>query len=236
MIENLTNDEVRIIGCLMEKSVTTPEQYPLTLNALKNACNQKSSRDPVMSLTEGSVGHTANLMTEKGLIRKVEGQRANTQKYSQTLCNTLLGEYQFSAAEYAVLCLLLLRGYQTPGELRTRSGRLYEFADNLEVAEVLQGLIDREKGAVVARLPKKAGRQDHEYCHLFGQEQVESVAEEAVSASSPTVRSTSRVGELEARIDRLETALVDLASRLGERIELAPLSGEPTAADENESA
>ena len=172
-----------------------------------------------MYLTEGNLAHTARNMVEKKLLRQLEVQRANTKKYSQLLCNTLLGEYQFSQPEFAVVCLLMLRGPQTPGELRTRSGRLYGFADNQEVAEVLQGLIDREKGPVVARLPKKVGRQDHEYCHLFA-EQVESVAETVVGEHQTANRSPSRLSELESRVAKLEAVVIDLATRLGESVDL----------------
>ncbi len=159
---SLTPEELRVIGCLMEKAVTTPDQYPLTLNALTNACNQKSSRDPVMSLDQGAVARTAQQLEEKALLSSSEG-KSNVRKYTHRLCNTLLSELQFSEAEYAVICLLMLRGPQTPGELRTRSGRLYVFDDNEDVKAVLQALMDREDGPLVARLARKSGRKDHEY-------------------------------------------------------------------------
>jgi len=216
-----TPEELRIIGCLMEKAVTTPDQYPLTLNALTNACNQKSSRDPVMSLEHGAVARAARLLEEKTLVSSSEG-KSNVVKFTQRLCNTHLSELQFSEAEYAIICLLILRGPQTPGELRSRSGRLYSFADNEEVKAVIEALMDREGGPVVARLARKAGRKDHEYTHLFAGE-VDSVAEETRVAerSSEVAHKGDRIAQLETRVSELERALADLAERLGEEINLA---------------
>ncbi len=217
---SLTPEEVRIIGCLMEKAVTTPDQYPLSLNALTNACNQKSSRDPVMSLQQGVVARTARLLEEKALVSSSEG-KGSVMKYTQRLCNTLLGELKFDEAEYAVICLLLLRGPQTPGELRTRSGRLHVFEDNEEVKAVLEYLINREDGPVVARLPRKSGRMDHEYMHLFADEMA-SVAEEpgVVERPSAVGNKDDRITQLEKRVSKLEHALSQLAEHLGEDIEL----------------
>lgn len=217
----LTPEEIRVIGCLMEKAVTTPDQYPLTLNALTNACNQKSSREPVMSLDQGMVERTTRELEDKTLVSSSQG-KSNVTKYTQRLCNSLLSELQFNEAEYAVITLLLLRGPQTPGELRTRSGRLHPFDDNEDVKQALQALMDREGGPVVARLPRKAGRKDHEYAHLFAGE-VASVSEESdiTERSASATQKLDRMAQLEARIGRLESALVDLATRLGEEIDLS---------------
>lgn len=218
---NLSPEEARIIGCLMEKAVTTPDQYPLTLNALTNACNQKSSRDPVMNLTSGNVQHTARALQEKFLIKNNENFRSGVEKYEQRLCNTPLTDYQLSTEEYAVLCLLLLRGPQTAGEMRARSPRLHVFADNQAVLDVIQGMIDRQEGAIIARLPKKSGRQDHEYMHLLAGDITSAPEEEASSVrASTTSNSSSRINQLEARVARLEAALVSLAGQLGAEIDL----------------
>jgi len=216
----LTAEEVRVIGCLLEKAVTTPDQYPLTLNALTNACNQKSSRDPVMSLDQGTVEHTTRQLEEKALISSSPG-KSNVTKYTQRFCNTLLSELQFDEAEYAVVTLLLLRGAQTPGELRTRSGRLHTFDDNESVKATLDALMNREDGALVARLARKPGRKDHEYMHLFAGE-IESVAEEdtITERSVAASQKQDRITRLEVRVDNLERALKDLAERLGEDIDL----------------
>ena len=127
------------MGCLMEKSVVTPEQYPLTLNALINACNQKSSRNPVMSLEQGTVQRTLRGLQDKHLVRVEENFKRGIEKYKHILCNTQFGEYQFDTAQFAIICLLLLRGPQTPGELKTRSGRLHALDDNAAVVDTLTG-------------------------------------------------------------------------------------------------
>lgn len=219
----LNPEEVRVIGCLMEKAVTTPDQYPLTLNALTNACNQKSSRDPAMSLEQGIVQRTTRQLEDKYLVSTKEGSRS-VEKYSQRLCNTPLAQCQFNEQEYAVVCLLMLRGPQTPGELRSRSGRLASFADNQAVVDVLTALMTREASALVARMPRRVGRQDHEYMHLFSGE-IESVAEEENIVQRPSAGAVNvsqvRLDNMEKRIDGLENALISLAERLGEDIDLS---------------
>lgn len=217
---SLSPEELRILGCLMEKALTTPDQYPLTLNALTNACNQKSSREPVMSLDQGAVARAARQLEEKALISTSEG-KSNVVKHTQRFCNTLLSELQFTPAEYAVVCLLMLRGPQTPGELRTRSGRLHAFENNDEVKDVLQALMQEERGPLVARLALKPGRRDHEYAHLFAGE-IDSVPEEqSVVESSPAIsHKDDRLARLEARVSSLERALSALAESLGEEINL----------------
>jgi hypothetical protein len=203
----LTLNETRVLGSLMEKSVVTPEQYPLTLNALTLACNQKSSRDPVMSLDQGTVQHTARQLENKHLVSSEENFRGRVVKYTQRLCNTPFAEFQLTEPEFAVICLMLLRGRQTPGELRARSGRLHEFADNGAVEATLEGLIKREGGALVARLPRTPGRRDFEYTHLFCGP-VESVAAD-LQPRTDAVR-VDRLSLLELRIDVLERELLEL--------------------------
>ena len=218
---SLSPEEIRILGCLMEKAVTTPDQYPLTLNALTNACNQKSSREPVMSLDQGAVARAARQLEDKALLSTSEG-KSNVIKHTQRFCNTLLSELQFTPAEYAVVCLLMLRGPQTPGELRTRSGRLHVFENNQEVKDVLQALMQQERGPLVARLALKPGRRDHEYVHLFAGEEIDSVPEEtSVVERFPTIsHRDDRIARLEARVNSLERALSALAKSLGEEIDL----------------
>ncbi len=217
---SLSAEEIRVMGCLLEKAVTTPDQYPLTLNALTLACNQKSSREPVMSLEPGIVATTAHALQDKHLIRVVEG-RNGVDKYTQRLCNTLMANYKFDPPQYAVLCVLLLRGPQTPGELRTRTARLHAFADNEEVKATLEALMNHEQGPVIARLPRPSGRMDHTYCHLFAG-QLSSVAEETTIAerSHTESRRVDKIAQLEARLNRLEQAVTDLATRLGEQVDL----------------
>ncbi len=211
---NLTVNEIRIVGSLMEKAVTTPEQCPLTLNALALACNQKSSRDPVLALDQETVRRTARVLEDKDIVTREENFRTGITKYRQRLCNTQFSELQFTPDEYAVVCVLLLRGPQTPGELRTRTSRMHTFADNDAVSATLAGLLDpdREAGAVVARLPRVPGRRDHEYMHLFAGE-IDSVPEEERLPGPATPRS-SRLDELEARVQVLETELAALKQEL----------------------
>ena len=210
----LTLNESRLIGCLMEKAVTTPDQCPLTLNALVNACNQKSSRDPVLTLDRGTVQRTARELEQKKLLTSDENFRTGVVKYRQRFCNTPFGVRQFTDGEYAVICLLLLRGPQTPGELRTRSARLHTFDDNEPVAATLRTLMDPERkgGPVIARLPRKPGRRDHEYAHLFSGD-IESVPEDEPAAAPASPR-RDRIAELEARVAVLEAGLAELQRQL----------------------
>ena len=232
----LSGEEIRVIGCLLEKAVTTPDQYPLTLNAVTLACNQKSSREPVMNLVPGVVERTLRMLEEKHLISRSEGKNGIS-KYSQRFCNTLLSDRKFDSAQYAVLCLLLLRGAQTPGELRARSARMHSFDENDAVKNVLQGLMDRESGALLARLPRQAGRKDHCYMHLFAGD-IESVIEEHVNAESVVnlPRKADKIVQLEARVERLENALRDLATRLGEAIDLDDSPAETESCSETLSS
>ena len=213
--QNLTDNECRVIGCLLEKSVTTPDQYPLTLNALTNACNQKSSREPVMNLSQGTVQNTVRQLEEKHLLRVEDNFKRGTEKYVHRFCNTSYSELQFDTAQYAIVCLLLLRGPQTPGELRGRSGRLHEFADNSEVVSALNTLIEREGDPLVVKLPRTPGRKDSEYMHLFaGEIDTTAYAEEA--AAAPTRTSRSSMADLEQRVAELEAEVAALKQRLGE--------------------
>jgi uncharacterized protein len=211
----LTPNEARVIGCLMEKSVITPDQYPLSLNALVNACNQKSSREPVMSLDPGVVERSVKDLVARGLVMTQEfGSRV--EKYQQRFCNTHFAEIKFTPAEFAVVCLLLLRGPQTPGELKAHSGRLHEFVDSAEVEAALESLMTRSDGPFVARLPREPRRKDHAYSHLLGGE-IQSAPKDssvAESTQSPAAR-PSALAELEARVAKLEQELAALKQTLG---------------------
>lgn len=212
---NLSANECRVIGCLLEKAVTTPNQYPLTLNALTNACNQRSARDPVMSLSQGAVQSTARLLEGKHLLRIEENFKRGTEKYSQRFCNTSFSELQFDAAQYAIVCLLLLRGPQTPGELRARSERLHAFADNGEVVAALDTLIERDGDPLVVRLPRVQGRKDSEYMHLFaGEVDFAAHAEQAAKSGSDSGSARIDLAELARRVADLEIAVAELRERL----------------------
>lgn len=212
MLPELSDKEARVVGCLIEKSIVTPDQYPMTLNALTNACNQKSSREPVMALQPGEVQQTIRLLEAKHLARTDENFKSRTEKYSQRFCNTRYSNLQFDDGQLAIVCLLLLRGPQTPGELRSRSGRLHKFADNDEVVTAISGLIQREGEAMLVKLPRTPGRKDSEYMHLFsGAVDVEA----HVSAAKETKASGDRVtvAELLQRVQALEADVAELKKR-----------------------
>jgi len=213
----LTQNEARVLGCLLEKSVITPDQYPLTLNALTNACNQKSSREPVMSLDQGAVQRTARDLEAKHLVRIDENFRSRVEKYVQRFCNTPFSEFQFDDPEYAVICLLLLRGPQTPGELRAHSGRLHTFADNDAVVDTLRGLMEREGDPLVVRLPRTPGRKDSEYMHVFfGPIDVDARAREVDARAAAPAQERISVADLVRRVEALEVELAELRRRLGD--------------------
>lgn len=215
MHHNLTANEARVIGCLMEKSVVTPDQYPLTTNALTNACNQKSARNPVMSLDSATVQRTVRELEARHFVLVDQNFKNSVEKLKQRFCNTTFSDYQFDAAEFAIVCLLLLRGQQTPGELRARSGRLHTFSDNNAVVASLAGLIEREGEPLVVKLPRQPGRKDSEYMHLFsGEIDVEALASQAQVQAD--VKSAARVdtAELAERVSRLEAEVAQLKALL----------------------
>lgn len=214
MIPTLNEHEVRVLGALMEKAVITPDVHPLTLNALTNACNQKNSRDPVTSLSSTEVAHAARDLEAKSLVKREENFRNGVEKFQQRFCNTTFSGVKLSEQEYGVLCMLLLRGAQTPGELRSRAGRLCSFATNEEVSAVLQGMIDRPGGPLVARLPRRVGRLDHEYVHLLAGAVESAPDETGAQGSSVAADRGERIAVLEARIEALEAEIQALRSKL----------------------
>jgi uncharacterized protein YceH (UPF0502 family) len=207
----LNANEIRVIGCLIEKSLVTPDLYPLTVNALRSACNQKSGRNPVMAMTVAEVHQTLRLLEAKHFVRMDENFKSRTEKYSQRFCNTRYSNLQFDDAQLAIICLLLLRGPQTPGELRARSGRLHSFADNAEVVLALTSLMEREGEALVIKLPRTPGRKDSEYMHLFsGEVDVEAHASAAQAAMSAAAPERISMAELVERVSALEEEVAAL--------------------------
>ena len=212
---HLTANEARVIGCLIEKSIVTPDQYPLTLNALTNACNQKSSRNPVMSLQQGEVQHTIRELESKTLVRIDENFKSRVEKYIQRFCNTRFSDYQFDPPQLAIVCLLLLRGPQTPGELRSRSGRLHSFEDNDAVVDALRTLMEWEGGPLVVKLPRTPGRKDAEYMHLFsGPVDAQAHAAQAQAATTDRSSGRSSISDLEQRVSALEAEVVILKEHI----------------------
>jgi uncharacterized protein YceH (UPF0502 family) len=221
----LNSIEARVMGCLLEKSVVTPDQYPQTLNALTNACNQKSSREPVMSLDPGAVQHAVRALQDKHLIRSEENFKTQIEKYTQRLCNTPFSDFQFDPPQFAIICVLLLRGPRTPGELRANSGRLHTFDDNDSVVTALHELMQREEGAVVVELPRSPGRKDPQYMHLLSGE-VDSTVQASVTVPDRAEPAATVASEgtppdqgLAARITRLEAEVAEIRAILSSNIE-----------------
>ena len=211
----LTLHEARVIGCLLEKEVTTPEQYPLSLNALTLACNQKTSREPVLELTEAQVQAALDSLNKKRLISEQSGFGSRVVKYKHRFCNTEFSELQLSSAAVAIVCLLLLRGPQTPGELRTRSNRLHDFKDVLEVEACIKQLMQRDK-PVLAQLPREPGKRECRYTELFSQgaEQISAASfTNATNADAHPLNEQDRQ-QLEARVTQLEEQVAELKDKL----------------------
>lgn len=202
--------EVRIIGCLIEKEITTPEQYPLSVNALTNACNQKTNREPVLELDDATVRNTVDGLTRRGLASDKSGYGGRVRKYKHRFCNTDFRPLNLTAQELGILCVMFLRGPQTPGELRTRTNRLCEFADVSEVEAVLNTLVIREDGPFIARLPRLPGAREPRYAHLFSGP-IES-APETLDEPAPVVADAlaARVARLEAVVEELRRELAVL--------------------------
>jgi uncharacterized protein len=207
--------EARVIGCLIEKEITTPDQYPLSLNALTNACNQKTNREPVLELGEAAVQQAVDSLMKKYMVSdKSAGYGGRVTKYKHRFCNTEFGSLKFSKQELGIICVLLLRGPQTPGELRSRTNRLCEFSDTGELEATLRSLMAREDGPFVARLPRAAGARESRYAHLFSGV-IESVEETA--AEEPAVIPaglSQRVAELEESVQQLRAEVAALTAAL----------------------
>ena len=208
----LTALEARILGALIEKEITTPEYYPLTLNALTAACNQRNNRDPLMQLSGDEVARgVVALQYDKKLVGSYSGAGSRAVKYTHRLTETL----GVDAPELAVLCELLLRGPQTPGELRGRASRMHPFASPAEVKETLDALAARQPDPYVAELPRQPGCKENRYAHALGEESPEAwvpaVPEPAAELRAPAVemalRDEQRLRALEERIARLEARM-----------------------------
>lgn len=216
----LTDLEARVIGCLIEKQITTPDQYPLSLNALVNACNQKSNRDPVMELGEAQVQQVLDGLSRKHLVVEKSGFGSRVPKYQHRFCNTEFGDLRLDPQELAILCELLVRGPQTAGELRARASRMAPFTDVSQAEAALARLAERADAPLVVRLPRRAGRRDSEWAHLLGGPvSVSAGEEESGPASAPEVSLSGRVDErltaLENEVRALRADLEELKRRLG---------------------
>ncbi|PXA73018.1 YceH family protein [Vibrio sp. 11986-1-5] len=203
MHSELSALEARVIGCLIEKEITTPEYYPLTLNSLMTACNQKSNRDPVVNLSEAQVQDTVEALIARRLVSDESSFNSRTPKYQHRFCNTEFGDLKLNNQELAVICCLLLRGPQTPGELRTRTNRLCHFSDVKETESILEQLLER---GLVVKLAREPGKRESRYQHLFCGE----VDMHSVAASTETELPSSRIDELEQQVAMLRHEVAEL--------------------------
>jgi len=205
--------DARIIGSLIEKQITTPDQYPLSLNALVNACNQKSNREPLMQLDEATVKFAVDSLARRHYVVEKSGFGSRVPKYQQVFCNTEFGSLRFTPQETAIVCELLLRGPQTPGELRARVPRMAELPDPGVIEALLAGLANRPDGALVAQLPRESGRRDSRWAQLF-----EELPEVTPATDAPPPRSEAApprpTDDLAARVAALEAEVAALRAEL----------------------
>ena len=200
--------EARVLGCLMEKQRTTPDQYPLTLNALVTACNQKTSRHPILHLTPGEVGHTVNQLRDRGLIHASFSGR--TERYDHKLA----GQFMLDRRQLGVLCVLMLRGPQTPGELRTNAARLADLPDLMVVHETLETL-ERHDPPLVRELPRQPGAREQRFAHLLcGEPDIDMPAPTARVAEAADSGLSARVEALEQQVAALMDEVASLRARL----------------------
>ncbi len=202
MAKDLTAIQARILGCLVEKEATTPDQYPLTLNALKNACNQKTNRFPVSNYYEGEIGRNLREMGDLRLVSEVWAPRAAKYKHHMEEVLEILGKQK------AVLCVLMLRGPQTAGEIRSHCHRIHEFDDIDDVEYVLERLSERDP-ALVTALPRQAGQKEERYMHLLA-----GPPDPRALAAAPAARSSlaERVEQLETEVARLKRKVLELGN------------------------
>jgi hypothetical protein len=211
---NLTEIEVRVLGSLVEKDITTPDYYPLSLNALVNACNQKNNRDPVMTLDENSVRQALSSLQERQMAGPAGGADSRVTKYEHRLQEV----FNFDRREIALVCVLLLRGPQTPGELRGRSDRMYRFETLDDVQSALQRLMDREP-PLVRILPRQAGTKESRYMHLFaGDAGIPAETEQRNISPSRSEKTldNSRLGLLEDEVAALRQEVSDLKQQFAD--------------------
>ena len=221
----LTLYEARVIGSLIEKEITTPDQYPLSLNALTNACNQKSNREPVLDMDETLVQQTLDGLARKSMVSDQTGFGSRTAKYRHRFCNTEFGILKFSGQELGIICALLLRGPQTPGELRIHTSRLCKFSEMPEVEATLEHLMERSDGPFVAKLPREPGKRESRYMHLFsGDVQTLEPSNSTNTSTALAGSEYERLNQLEQRVGELEQEIAQLKREL-ERLAPKPTSG-----------
>jgi len=214
----LSAEQCRIIGVMLEKETTTPEQYPLSPNGILIGCNQKSSREPVMSLTEGDVQNVIDELVEMNQLMVDHKASSRVNKYFHRFCNTEFGSLQFTPQQRAVICVLLLRGPQTPGELRTRTNRLADFKDVSGVEVTLNELQELNGQILVKKLAKEPGKRDCRYVHLLSEFDEDSYTQAAETQLSQT--SSEDRNQLAQRVIELEDQVASLTAQMATLTEL----------------
>lgn len=206
----LTETEVRVLGSLIEKQITTPEYYPLTLNALMAACNQKNNRNPVTSYTESEIDDALFSLREKNLAYVFHGSTSRVPKYKHVAPEVL----HLSSAELAALCVLMLSGPQTVGEIRTRGARMYEFSGLEEVEDILRALSTRDE-PLILKLPRQSGQKEARFAHLLaGEPDVEQIAEASHERKARSANDADRITTLEETVQSLSQRVEDLTAQL----------------------
>jgi uncharacterized protein len=210
-VELLNDVDVRVLGSLIEKELTTPEHYPLSLNALVNACNQSSNRDPVVRFDEATVKAGVDRLRKYSLVRSIQRADARVMKYMHLTNETM----NLERPEIAALCVLMLRGPQTVGEIRTRSGRLFEFPSLEDVDATLDRLIARSASPLVTRLERQPGQKEARYAHLLSGD-VAAAPQVAVDARADVPAELDRYAALESVVESLRREVADLRAEVGE--------------------
>jgi uncharacterized protein YceH (UPF0502 family) len=227
MLIQLTPKQARLIGVLLEKEVTTPDQYPLSLNGLTLGCNQKSNREPVINLAESEVQDILDELKDKKLILEYTGAGSRVVKYKHRFCNTEFSDLKFSRQQLAIVCVMLLRGPQTPGELRTRTHRLAEFDNIEEVEATLNKLHDLNDEQLVLKLDREPGKRDARYAHLFsGKDGLKMVSKAIENTSNTYQESVPSFPQAAERITVLEQQVAELTHQLAELKELVDILSE----------
>lgn len=215
MVPELNPVQIRILGCLIEKQLTTPDYYPLTLNSLQAACNQKSNREPVMNLSEIEVKQSLQGLMDQFLVREKQLPGSRTAKYEHKLSGTLTKEYDFSTQQLAVLSILFVRGPQTVGEIKGRTQRMAEFYDLDQVENCLKDLAEHQRGPFVKELPRQPGRRENRYCHLFGGD-VETEGHTEIAETKYSESELNEVQILRQDLDELRQNFEDLKLQVQE--------------------
>lgn len=221
MLTQLTPQQARVIGVMLEKERTTPDQYPLSLNALTAGCNQKSNREPVMALTETEVQDIVDELREKRLLNEQSGFGSRVVKYTHRFCNTEFGDLKFNRQQLALITVLLLRGPQTPGELRNRTNRLADFANVEDVETCLSDLLHYNHEPVVVKLEREPGKRECRYAHCFTplDDMLVSSAgspPEVVTRNEPQ---EERISVLEKEVAELKRQYQELTAKLADLLE-----------------